>query len=46
LTGLFMPQDNPNSPGPQLMEYNKSLDWFSAGGISITPLDDNFGINP
>ncbi len=46
LTGLYMPADNPVTPGAQTMEYNDSHEWFSAEGLPITPLDDTFKTNP
>ncbi len=46
LTGLFMPQDQPDSPGLQPMEFNGIFDWFSAEGLPITPLNDHFDTNP
>ncbi|MFH1137297.1 MAG: cytochrome C [Pseudomonadota bacterium] len=46
LTGLYMPSDNPQNPGPQLAEYDAVHDWFHAFGLPITPLDDNLATNP
>jgi hypothetical protein len=45
LTGLFMPADNPDSPGEQPMEFNTAHGSFSAEGIPITPLDDTSKTN-
>ena len=45
LTGLYMPEDDPQSRGPQPMEYNPPREWFSAEGIPITPTDDTFKTN-
>lgn len=45
LTGLYMPDDDPQMRGPQPMEYNLQNDWFSAEGIPITPIDDSMNIN-
>ena len=46
LTGLYMPEDNPQNPGPQAMAYEPLHDWFSAFGIPITPMDDTLVTNP
>lgn len=46
LTGLYMPGDNPQIPGPQPMAFNSGHGWFSADGIPMTPMDDNLGTNP
>jgi len=46
LTGLYMPADNPQTPGEQPLHYNTQLNWFSADGIPITPIDDAGYINP
>ena len=40
LGGCYMPQDNPNAPGPQPMAFDPNLGMFSANGIPITPTDD------
>jgi len=45
LTGFFMPGDNLQNRGPQSMAYNDIHEWFSAEGVPITPLDDNFRPN-
>ncbi|UCF90241.1 MAG: DUF4214 domain-containing protein [Desulfobacterales bacterium] len=45
LTGLYMPLDNPQNPGAQPMDFNGGHGWFSAAGIPITPLDDDFAVN-
>ena len=45
LTGLYMPQDDPQSRGAQPMAYNPQKEWFSAEGIPITPTDDTFKAN-
>ena len=46
LTGLYMPGDDPQSRGPQPMEFSVQKELFSAEGIPITPTDDNFFNNP
>jgi hypothetical protein len=46
LTGLFMPGDDPQSRGPQPMDFNLPQGWFSAAGIPITPTDDALTTNP
>jgi hypothetical protein len=46
LTGLYMPGDDPVVRGPQPMEFNPSLGWFSADGIPIAPEDDRGLTNP
>ncbi len=46
LTGLFMPEDDPQRRGAQPMEYNATRGWFSAEGIPITPTDDGNRTNP
>lgn len=40
LTGLYMPADDPQARGPQPMEYDTQMSWYSAEGIPITPIDD------
>jgi len=45
LAGLFMPDDDPQSRGPQPVEYNLQKEWFSAEGIPITPIDDTLRTN-
>jgi len=42
LTGLYMPGDDPQSRGPQPMEFNPQKGLFSAEGVPITPTDDTF----
>ncbi|MEN8218552.1 MAG: hypothetical protein ABFS56_19730 [Pseudomonadota bacterium] len=45
LTGLYMPADHPQNPGPQPFHYNTQHGWYSADGIPITPVDDADQIN-
>lgn len=45
LTGLYMPADALN-PGPQGTHYDPAFQWFQAGGIPITPTDDQGTYNP
>jgi hypothetical protein len=40
LTELYMPADDPQVRGSQLMEYSLNKEMFSAEGIPITPTDD------
>ena len=42
LTGLYMPGDDPQSRGPQAMEFNLQKGLFSSEGIAITATDDTF----
>lgn len=46
LTGLYMPDDDPQKRGVQPMEFNLQKEWFSAEGIPITPVDDALQTNP
>jgi cytochrome c5 len=45
LTRLYMPEDNPQSKGPQPMEYTTVHEWFWAHGIPVTPVDDASNTN-
>lgn len=45
LTGLYMPADNPQGAGGQLMSYQAQQNWFTAAGIPITPIDDSLHTN-
>ena len=40
LTGLYMPEDDPQNRGAQPIDFNLAKGWFSADGIPITPFDD------
>lgn len=46
LTGLYMPEDHPQTKGPQSMAYTATEGLFTAFGIPITPLDDAMTTNP
>lgn len=46
LTGLYMPNDTPQTKGPQSMPYDNANGLFAALGIPITPLDDALATNP
>ena len=46
LTGLYMPNDTPQTKGPQSMPYDSTNGLFAALGIPITPLDDALATNP
>jgi len=46
LKGFYMPADNPTAPGAQSIPYHSEMNWFSAEGIPITPLDDTNWTNP
>ena len=45
LTGLYMPDDDPQNRGAQPMDYSNTREWFSAEGIPITPVDDALATN-
>ena len=46
LTGLYMPDDDPQGRGSQSMAYDLQHMWYSAAGIPMTPVDDALDINP
>ena len=46
LTGLYMPNDTPQTKGPQTMPYDSTKGIFAAFGIPITPIDDAQATNP
>ena len=46
LTGLYMPEDHPQTKGYQSMAYTIADGLFTAFGIPITPLDDAMATNP
>jgi len=46
LTGLYMPEDHPQTRGPQSMGYSSTDGLFTAFGIPITPIDDAQATNP
>jgi hypothetical protein len=46
LTGLYMPDDDPQNRSAQPMEFSLAKDMFTAEGIPITPIDDALDTNP